>query len=44
MAVKTLVERFALNGQIGYLAHEFLDGKLVRRDAVKVLKVEAEEE
>lgn len=44
VAVKVLVERFALNGQIGYLAHEFLDGKLVRRDAVKALKVEAEEE
>ena len=44
VAVKTLVERFALNGQIGYLAHEFLDGKLIRRDAVKVLKVETEEE
>ena len=44
VTVTTLVERFALNGQIGYLAHEFLDGKLIRQDAVKVLKVQSEVE
>lgn len=43
MAVKTLNELFSLNGQIGWLAHEFIDGKLVRRDAVKVLKIQAQE-
>lgn len=43
VAVKTLVELFALNGQIGHLAHEFIDGKLIRQDAVKVLKISEEE-
>ena len=31
-----------MNHQIGYFGYEFLDGMLIRRDAVKVLKVEAE--
>lgn len=39
-SVKALHEKFAMNSQIGYLAVEFLDGKLVRPDAVKVLKIE----
>ena len=29
-----------MNSQIGYLGVEFLDGKLVRPEAVKLLKIE----
>lgn len=39
-SVKALHEKFAMNSQIGYLAVEFLDGKLVRPEAIKVLKME----
>ena len=39
VSVRTLVETFIANGQIGYLAYEFLDGKLIRPDAIKVLKI-----
>lgn len=39
ISVRSLTEKFVLNNQIGYLAFEFLDGKLVRRDAVKVLQI-----
>ena len=39
VSVRTLVETFIANGQIGYLAYEFLDGKLVRPDAIKVMKI-----
>ena len=38
-SLRTLTEKFVLNDQIGYLALEYLDGKLVRRDAVKVLQM-----
>ncbi len=41
--VRRLNEVFALNNQIGYLGYEFLDGKLIRSDAVKVLKIAEEE-
>ena len=39
-SVKTLREKFAMNSQIGYLGVEFFDGKLVRPEAVKLLKIE----
>ena len=39
VSIKTLSEKFALNDQIGYLAFEFLDGKLIRQDAIKVLQI-----
>ncbi len=39
VTVKTLKELFALNWQTGYLAFEFIDGKLIRRDAVKALHI-----
>lgn len=39
--VRTLKEKFVLYSQIGYLAIEFMDGRLIRRDAVKALKVTA---
>ena len=43
-SVKALKERFTLNGQIGYVGYELVDGKLIRSDAVKVLKIEQSEE
>ena len=39
VSVRTLSEKFALHDQIGYLAFEFLDGKLIRPDAIKVLQM-----
>ena len=41
--LRTLNELFAVNNQIGYMGYEFIDGKLIRRDAVKVLKISEEE-
>ena len=38
-SLRTLTEEFVLHDQIGYLALEYLDGRLVRRDAVKVLQM-----
>ena len=42
--VRCLRERFAVYQQTGYLATEFLDAKLIRPDAVKVLQIAADEE
>ncbi|HHV12326.1 MAG TPA: phage major capsid protein [Clostridiales bacterium] len=42
VSVKTLSEKFALHDQIGYLAFEFLDGKLIRPEAVKVIQINTE--
>ena len=39
VGIKVLKELFARNGQIGYLAHERLDAKLIRPEAVKVLTI-----
>ena len=39
VCLRTLVEKFALLGCVGYLAYEFLDGKLVRPEAIKVMKI-----
>ena len=39
VSVRTLVEKFAFYDQIGYLAIEFLDGKLVRSEAIKVVVI-----
>ena len=39
VSVKALSEKFALYDQIGYLAFEFIDGKLIRPEAVKVIKI-----
>ena len=39
VTMRPIVERFAINDQIGYIAYEFLDGKLVRQQAIKVLMV-----
>ena len=40
LSVIVLKEKFIESGQIGYMGYEFLDGKLIRPDAVKVLSVE----
>lgn len=37
--IRTLSEKFAAVDQLGYLAYEFLDGRLVRPEAVKVLQI-----
>ena len=37
--IKTLNELYALEGQIAYLSFEYLDGKLVRPDSVKVMQI-----
>jgi HK97 family phage major capsid protein len=39
VSVRTLNETFAKQGQIGYLSSEFLDAKLIRREAVKALRI-----
>ncbi len=39
ISVRALIERYALNNQVGYLAHEYLDAKLIRSEAVKVLQL-----
>ena len=39
VCLKILNELFAIRGQIGYMGAEFIDGKLIRSDAVKALKM-----
>lgn len=39
MTIRTLRERFFETDQIGYLAFELLDGKLVRPEAIKVMQM-----
>lgn len=39
VSVRTLKEKFVTFDQTGYLAFEFLDGKLIRREAVKGIKI-----
>ena len=41
VCIRPLVEKFALLGCIGYLAYEFLDGKLTRSEAIKVMQMTA---
>jgi HK97 family phage major capsid protein len=41
IGVRTLSEKFAALDQLGYLAYEFLDGKLIRPEAVKVIQMKA---
>ena len=43
-SVRVLKERFTLVEQIGYLATEFLDGRLIRREALQGLKINASQE
>ena len=42
LTIRTLKEKFAMRGQVGYLGCEYLDGKLIRKDAVKVLQMTAD--
>ncbi len=39
LSVRTLTEKFALEGIVGYAAYERLDGKLIRPEAVKGLHI-----
>lgn len=39
LAVRSIKEKFVQMGQIGHLATEFLDGKLVRPKAIKVMQM-----
>ncbi|MEA4973660.1 MAG: phage major capsid protein [Candidatus Metalachnospira sp.] len=39
VSVRTLKEKFVVYDQIGYLAFEFLDGKLIRPEAIKVIQM-----
>lgn len=39
IAVRTLGEKYALEQKTGYLAQEFLDGRLIRPEAIKVLQI-----
>ena len=41
MTIRTLRERFFETDQIGYLAFELLDGKLIRLEAIKVMQMTA---
>lgn len=41
IGVRTLSEKFAALDQLGYLAYEFLDGKLIRPEAVKVIQMKS---
>lgn len=42
IGVRALSEKFAAFNQLGYLAYEFLDGKLIRPGAVKVIQINTE--
>lgn len=44
VSVRTLLEKFVFYAQIGYLAFVFLGGKLVRKEAVKVIQMTAANE
>ena len=41
VSVRTLKEKFVALDQTGYLAFEFLDGKLIRTEAVKAIRIGA---
>ena len=41
LSVRCLTEQFVTQDQVGHLAFEFLDGKLVRLEAIKVLQMTA---
>jgi len=42
VSVKALSEKYALLDEMGYLAFEFIDGKLIRPEAVKVIQITTE--
>lgn len=41
ISLKTLTETMPNFNDVGYLSYEFLDGKLVRPEAIKVLQLSA---
>ncbi len=41
LTIRPLIEKYALNNQIGYFGYEHLDGKLIRPDAIKTLNITA---
>lgn len=41
ITVRTLKEKFTLHDQIGYLAFEFVDSRLIRPDAIKVIQIQS---
>lgn len=43
VSLRVLVELFAEVGQIGYLAYKFLEGKLIRKNAIKVIQMKTAE-
>ena len=38
LTIRTLKEKFAMRGQVGYLGCEYLDGKLIRKDASRYFR------
>ena len=39
VSIRPLFERFSLHGQIAYLGIEYLDGRLIRREAIKAIQI-----
>lgn len=39
LSVKALVEKYTLNDEMGFIGFERLDGKLIKNEAIKVLKI-----
>ena len=39
VTLKALHEKYAVNGVTGFIGTEFIDGRLIRQEAVKVLKM-----
>ena len=39
VTVKILKELYSADGQIGYIAREYIDGKLIRPEAIKVIQM-----
>lgn len=39
ISARPIIELYAMYHQVGYLAHEYLDAKLIRSEAVKVLQI-----
>lgn len=42
ISARPIIELYAMYHQVGYLAHEYLDAKLIRSEAVKVLQIKKE--
>ena len=41
-SIRPLFERFSLYGQIAYLGIQYLDGRLIRREAIKAIQIQSE--